>query len=91
MSLREERRNLDIALEAVEVGKENYDRFQNLYAEGLADSLDVTQALTELVEAQTNVVTTRYNYLSLYIQLLQAQGTISINEQQYTGAQWLSH
>lgn len=91
LSLREERRNLDIALEAVEVGKENYDRFQNLYAEGLADSLDVTQALTELVEAQTNVVTTRYNYLSLYIQLLQAQGTISINEQQYTGAQWLSH
>ncbi|MDP8242649.1 MAG: TolC family protein [Candidatus Hinthialibacter antarcticus] len=90
LSLREERRNLDIALEAVEVGKENYDRFQNLYAEGLADSLDVTQALTELVESQTNVVTTRYNYLSYYIQLLQAQGTISIHAQQYNNDQWLT-
>ncbi|MBZ0257276.1 TolC family protein [bacterium] len=90
LSLREERRNLDIALEAAEVGKENYERFQNLYAEGLADSLDVTQALTELVEAQTNVVTTRYNYLSFYIQLLHAQGVISLDESTYSDAQWLS-
>lgn len=90
LSLREERRNLDIAHEAAEVGKENYERFQNLYAEGLADSLDVTQALTELVEAQTNVVTTRYNYLSFYIQILHAQGVISLDKSAYANAQWLS-
>ncbi len=90
LSLREEQRNLDIAIKAAAVGQENYDRFQNLYSEGLADSLDVTQALTELVEAQTNVVTTRYNYLSLYIQLLQGLGTISVDEDQYRGEQWLA-
>lgn len=89
LSLQEEMRNLEIAVEAEAVAEENYDRFQNLYAEGLADSLDVTQALTELVEARTNVVTTRYDYLSLYAQLLQALGVIPVDSGAYINAQWL--
>lgn len=89
LQLQEEERNLEIALQAVEVAEENHERFLNLYQEGLADSLDVTQALTELVDAQINVVTTRYNYLSRYSQLLQSLGTIPLSVEAYASQQWL--
>lgn len=89
LSLQEETRNLAIAEEAAVVANENHERFLNLYEEGLADSLDVTQALTELVEAETNVVTTRYNYLILYAQLLQVTGTIPPQAEAFEGEQWL--
>lgn len=90
LALQEEKRNLDIALEAVTVAKENHERFLNLYQEGLAETLDVTQALTELVEAQTNVVTTRYGYLRLYALLLLDLGMIPVEHQIYAQNNWLS-
>lgn len=90
LTLQEEHRNLDIALEAETVAHENHERFLNLYQEGLADSLDVTQALTELVEAQTNVVTTRYGYMRLYAQLLFALGIIPADETSYSTLDWLA-
>jgi len=89
LSLQEERRNLEIALEAAIVAKENHERFLNLYEEGLADSLDVTQALTEKVSADTNVVTTRYGFLKVYAQLLYALGTIPTQDAAYEGSEWL--
>ncbi len=89
LALQEEQRNLEIAIEAEKVAQENYERFSNLYDEGLADSLDLTQSLTELVEAQTNVVTTRYGYLLVFAQLLQALGTIPTNSNAYTAIDWL--
>ncbi len=89
LALQEERRNLEIALEAAEVAKENHERFLNLYEEGLADSLDVTQALTEKVEADTNVVTTRYGFLKLYAQLIYAVGIIPTEADKYQSMQWL--
>ncbi len=89
LALQEEQRNMEISLEAEIVAKENHERFLNLYEEGLADSLDVTQALTELVEAQTDVVTTRYGYLSVYTQLLNAMGLTSVNALPYSTNDWL--
>ncbi|MEW6235996.1 MAG: TolC family protein [Candidatus Omnitrophota bacterium] len=89
LALQEERRNLEIALEAAIVAKENHERFLNLYEEGLADSLDVTQALTEKVTADTNVVTTRYGFLKVYAQLLYALGTIPTQDAAYEGSDWL--
>jgi len=90
LALQEEHRNLEIALEAEIVATENHERFLNLFDEGLADSLDVTQALTELVEAQTSVVTTRYGYLRVYIQLRHSLGTIPVIEEAYTSLDLLS-
>lgn len=90
LKLQEEKRNLEIALEAEVVAVENHQRFLNLYEEGLADSLDVTTALTELVEAQNNVVTTRYGYLGRYTQLLSALGIIPTQEDAYATNEWLS-
>lgn len=90
LALQEEQRNLEIAVEAEVVAKENHERFLNLYEEGLADSLDVTQALTELVEAQTNVVSTRYGYLRVYAQLLSALGLIPTEESPYGETEWLA-
>ena len=90
LALQEEQRNLEIAVEAETVAKENHERFLNLYEEGLADSLDVTQALTELVEAQTNVVSTRYGYLRVYAQLLSALGLIPTEESPYGETEWLA-
>ncbi len=89
LALQEEQRNLEIAIEAEIVAEENHSRFLNLYEEGLADSLDVTQALTEWVEAQTNVVTTRYGYLKLYTQLQQALGIIDVDPEAYQTVNWL--
>ncbi len=90
LNLQEEKRNLEIAQEAEVVAVENHQRFLNLYEEGLADSLDVTTALTELVEAQNNVVTTRYGYLGRYTQLLSALGIIPTREDAYVTNEWLS-
>lgn len=90
LALQEEHRNLTIAIEAASVAQENHERFLNLYQEGLADSLDVTQALTELVEAETNVVTTRYGYMGLYAQLLYAMGLIPTDGAAYSAADWLT-
>lgn len=90
LALQEEQRNLEIALESEIVAKENHERFLNLYAEGLADSLDVTQALTELVVAQTNVVSTRYGYLRVYAQLLNAVGITPIQGELYSAIDWLA-
>ncbi|RJP29361.1 MAG: TolC family protein [Candidatus Omnitrophota bacterium] len=89
LALQEEQRNLEIAIEAEQVAQENYDRFSNLYEEGLADSLDLTQALTELVVAQTSVVTTRYGYLLVFTQMLQALGIIPTDEAVYASLEWL--
>lgn len=90
LSLQEEKRNLDIAIKAVEVAIENHERFKNLSREGLADSLDVTQSLTELVEARTSLVTTRYGYMSLYAQIRHVLGTIPLDESVYSSMNWLS-
>ncbi|MBN2326530.1 MAG: TolC family protein [Candidatus Omnitrophica bacterium] len=90
LALQEEQRNLEIAIQAEIVATENHERFLNLYEEGLADSLDVTQALTELVEAQTDVVTTRYGYLIVYSQLLNAVGMTPIEGETYSNLDWLS-
>ena len=89
LALQEEDQNLELAQEAVLVALENYDRFLNLYQEGLADTLEVTEALTELVEAQTTVITTRYNYLSLFAQLLASLGIIPVEAEAYTDTRWL--
>lgn len=89
LSLEEEQRNLEIAEESASVAKENHERFQNLYKEGMADSLDVTQSITELVEAENNVVTTRYGYLKLYAQLLEGLGAIPVTGDQYDEGAWL--
>ena len=62
----------------------------NLYEEGLADSLDVTQALTELVVAQTNVVSTRYGYLRVYAQLVNALGLTPTQVEPYGETDWLA-
>lgn len=88
--LQEEMRNLEIAEKAVVVARENHERFLHLYEEGLSESLDVTQALTELVEAETNVVATRYGYLRMYAQLIQALGVIPVQGDAYTNNDWLS-
>lgn len=90
LALQEEQRNLDIALESEIVAKENHERFLNLYEEGFADSLDVTQALTELVVAQSNVVTSRYGYLRVYAQLLNALGLTPTEENPYSTTEWLT-
>jgi len=90
LSLQEGERNLRIAKEAETVAVENHKRFLDLYAEGLADSLDVTQALTELVEAQTDVITSRYGFMRLYAQLLFALGTIPSEPVMYQTPGWLS-
>jgi len=90
LALQEEQRNLEIAVESEIVAKENHERFLNLYEEGLADSLDVTQALTELVVAQTNVVSTRYGYLRVYAQLLNAVGITPISGETYSEIDWLA-
>ncbi len=89
LSLLEEKRNLEIAMKAEEVAIENHERFLNLYQEGLADTLDVTQALTELVTAQTDVVTARYNYMRVYTQLLQNLGIIPTVAKSYETTSWL--
>ncbi len=89
LALQEEHRNLEIAMEEAMVADENHERFLNLYEEGLVDSLDVTQALTEKVEADTNVVTTRYGFLKLYIQLLASMGTIPTEAGAYQERNWL--
>ncbi len=91
LAVQEEFRNLQIAIEAEKVARENQARFQNLYQEGLADTLDVTQSITELVEAQTDVVTTRYDYMILMARLLLAMGIISIDSNAYTGVEWLDY
>ena len=90
LALKEEQRNLEITVEANTLAEESYNRFKNLYDEGLADSLDLTQALTELVAAQTNVVTTRYGYLRIYAQLLAALGTIPTDDKTYSSGDWLT-
>ncbi|HOJ60035.1 MAG TPA: TolC family protein [bacterium] len=90
LKLQEEQRNLEIAAKAELVAVENHQRFLNLYQEGLADSLDVTAALTELVEAQNNVVTTRYGFLARYAQLLSALGIIPTQEDVYATNDWLA-
>jgi outer membrane protein len=90
LALQEQFRNLEIAIKAETVAKENYERFQSLYKEGLADSLDITQALTELVVAQTDVVRSRYTYLKIYANLLLATGTIPMEEESYEELDWLN-
>ncbi|MDX9752975.1 MAG: TolC family protein [bacterium] len=90
LALQEQFRNLEIAVKAERVAQENYERFQNLYQEGLADSLDITQSLTELVVAQTDVVRARYGYLKIYNNLLLATGTIPVTGDAYNTIQWLS-
>ena len=89
LALQESFRNLEIAGKAEIVAKENYERFQNLYKEGLANSLDITQALTELVVAQTDVVTARYAYLKIFSNLLLATGKIPVENQAYETLSWL--
>lgn len=88
-ALAEERRNLEIATEAEQVAEENHKRFLNLYQEGLADTLDVTTALTELVTAQSDVIQTRYGYLQVYARLVAALGVISTDDAIYETDQWL--
>jgi outer membrane protein len=90
LALQEEFRNLQIAIEAEKVAKENHERFLNLYQEGLADSLDVTQSITELVEAQTDIVTTRYGYMKLMTNLHLAMGTIPTEGSVYSTLDWLT-
>lgn len=90
LALQEEYRNLQIAVEAETVAQENHERFLNLYQEGLADSLDVTQSITELVEAQTDIVTTRYGYMKLMANLQLALGTIPTESSVYTTLDWLT-
>ena len=89
LALQESFRNLDIAEKSEIVAKENYERFQNLYKEGLANSLDITQALTELVVSQTDVVTARYAYLKIFANLLLATGKIPAESQAYETLSWL--
>lgn len=91
LALQEEFRNLQIAIEAEKVARENHERFLNLYQEGLADSLDVTQSITEWVETQTEIVTTRYGYMKLMAGLLWALGTIPAESAVYSTLDWLSH
>ncbi|MBD3265992.1 hypothetical protein GF373_04925 [bacterium] len=90
LALQEQYRNLQIAIEAENVAQESYERFQNLFSEGLADSLDITQALTELVVARTDVVTARYSYLTIYANLLLATGTIPTAAEVYGTIAWLN-
>jgi outer membrane protein len=88
--IEEAKRNLEIATEAEQVATENHRRFLNLYQEGLAQSLDVTTALTELVSAQSDVIQSRYGYLQIFTQLLSALGIISTNEEAYDDLTWLT-
>lgn len=90
LALQEEYRNLQIAVEAEKVAQENHERFLNLYQEGLADSLDVTQSITELVEAQTDIVTTRYGYMKIMANLQLALGTIPTESSVYSTLDWLT-
>jgi len=87
--LRERKKSLEISIEAETVAQKNQQRFLTLYEGGMADSLDVVQALTQLVETQTDIVTARYGYYRVYVQLLAALGILSTEAETYETKDWL--
>ncbi|MDX9752661.1 MAG: TolC family protein [bacterium] len=87
--IQEEAENLATAIEAEAVAAKSHTVYLNLYQGGMATSLDVTQSLTDMVKAQTDLISARYGYLRVYTQLLYLLGTIPITNTTYTEPQWL--
>ncbi|MGC9327845.1 MAG: TolC family protein [Candidatus Hinthialibacter sp.] len=88
--IHEEALNLKTSIESEKVAQKNHEVYMNLYEEGMAQSLDVTEALTQLVEAKTEVVTARFNYLRIVSQLLFVLGVIPTEGDIFEEADWLN-
>ncbi|MBN2326494.1 MAG: TolC family protein [Candidatus Omnitrophica bacterium] len=88
--IHEEALNLKTSIESEKVAQKNHEVYMNLYEEGMAQSLDVTEALTQLVEAKTDVVTARFNYLRIVSQLLFVLGVIPTEGNVFEQADWLN-
>lgn len=88
--LREEIENYAAASAAEDVARQHYQDVFNFYEEGLSQSLDLTQALTDLVAARTDVIFARYNYLRVFVQLHAALGTLPTHRNGYVTSSWIS-
>ncbi|MBN2328528.1 MAG: TolC family protein [Candidatus Omnitrophica bacterium] len=89
LTFQEEYHRHQTALEAEIVAQENYALVMNRYESGVADSLELTQALTGLVSSRQEIVMTRYNSLVVFTDLLRSLGTIPIDESRYQNHHWL--
>ncbi|MBC2714893.1 MAG: TolC family protein [Desulfobacteraceae bacterium] len=87
--MREAKNNFIIAVQAEKVAQKNYQVFFDLYESGMAESLDLIKALTDLVGAQTEIVISRYNYLRGMAQLLSALGALPVEHISYLTNEWI--
>lgn len=62
-----------------ELAAENYDIVFKQFQVGVATSLDVTDALTSLTSARSDLVNERYNYQIALLNLQKAAGTFALD------------